>query len=132
MDTIINRVRSSISIPTDITIRDDQDANKVFDRDNPKDNESIHSNTSYEFKKINRIEQTSVDPDNIRGQIDTGAKVSCTNMLFLLHEYKPYTRRRPSKIRLTAAISDENSDIGIIPEGEGYLHIPSANTKGYI
>ena len=87
---------------------------------------------SYEFEKINRIEQTSVDPDNIRGQIDTGAKVSCTNMLFLLHEYKPYTRRRPSKIRMTAAISDDNSDIGIIPKGEGYLHIPSANTKGYI
>ena len=80
---------------------------------------------------IRNFPNAEFNPDNIRGQIDTGAKVSCTNMLFLLHNYRPYTSRHPSRIRLTAAI-DNGNDNAIIPEGEGYLLIPANNKQGHI
>ena len=83
-----------------------------------------------EVNTIQNAPKTEFNPDHIRGQIDTGAKVSCTNMLFLLHEYRAYTSKQPSRIRLTAAI--DNGDNAIIPEGEGYLFVPANNKQGHI
>ena len=70
------------------------------------------------------------DPDAIRGEIDTGAKVTCTNLLYILHDYTPYTAVKPSPLRLKGAIaSDSNS---IVPLGHGYIRLPSPNRQGYI
>ena len=85
IDINICKTRSSTSIPTDIMILEYID-------------ESKQTTLNEEINTIRNTPNTEFDPDNIRGQIDTGAKVSCTNMLFLLHDYRAYTSRQPSRI----------------------------------
>jgi len=68
------------------------------------------------------------NPDAIRGIIDTGAKVTCTNLLYILHDYVSYSRITPSPIRLTAAIAASS----VVPLGFGYIHLPSPNRQGFI
>ena len=104
-----------------------QEQNRDFDRDNPEEDDIIE--TPLLQYEVETIDHERVDPDNIRGQLDTGAKVSCTNCEFLLHRYMAYTKAKPSRIRMTAAIEGEAP---VTPEGEGYLWIPSDNTIGYV
>ena len=85
IDIDICNTRSSTSIPTDIMVSEYVDESK-------QDCKNADLNT------IQNTVKTEFDPDNVRGQIDTGAKVSCTNMLFLLHDYRAYTGKRPSGI----------------------------------
>ena len=118
IDINICKTQSSTSIPTDIMILEYID-------------ESKQTTLNEEINTIKNTPNTEFDPDNIRGQIDTGTKASCTNMLFLLHDYRAYTSRQPSRIRLTAAI-DNGNDSAIIPEGEGYLFVPANNKQGHI
>jgi hypothetical protein len=57
-------------------------------------------------------------PDEIRGQLDTGAGVSCTNLKYVLHDYHPFTSQYPSPIRMTAAIDKSSKQTAFtIPEG---------------
>jgi len=68
------------------------------------------------------------DPDVIRGELDTGAKVTCTDLLYILHNYVAYMLDNPSPIRLTAAIASS----GVAPLGFGYIHLSSPNRQGFI
>ena len=68
------------------------------------------------------------DPDAIRAQIDTGAHVSCTDQKHMLHDYREFTRSHPSPIKLMPATVDSDA----VPKGIGYLHVPSANAKGFL
>ena len=86
VDVNICKTRSSTSIPTDITM-----ILEYVD-------ESKQTPMNEELNTIWNTPNTEFDPDNIRGQIDTGAKVSCTNRLFLLHDYRAYIDRHPSRI----------------------------------
>ena len=85
IDIDICKTRSSTSIPTDIMILEYVD-------------ESKQTHPNVEVNTVQNTPNTEFDPDHIRGQIDTGAKVSCTNMLFLLHDYRAYTSRQPYRI----------------------------------
>ena len=72
--------------------------------------------------------QVKIDPEAPRAQIDTGAFVSCTDQLYLLHDYVKFSKTRPSPIRLQAATTGSDA----VPEGYGYLHVPSDNKSGYL
>ena len=85
IDIDVCNMRSSTSIPTDIMVSEYIDESK-------RDCKNVDLNT------VRNTANTEFDPDNVRGQIDTGAKVSCTNMLFLLHDYRAYTDTRPTGI----------------------------------
>ena len=65
---------STTSVPSDIAITLERDP--AFDRDNPASISSVTPHLAPGF-----------DPDDIRGQIDTGAGVSCTNLKDVLHKY---------------------------------------------
>jgi hypothetical protein len=112
------------SIPVDITVSEPLDfdcgnPDPAFDRDNP-------SIPTLPIQSITPV----YDPDDPRGQLDTGAKASVTNNKNNLHRYREYTKSHPPPVRLTAAI--DNGDPGIFPEGEGYLRVPAPNARGYI
>ena len=68
------------------------------------------------------------DPDSIRAQVDTGAYVSCTDQLHMLHGFKEFTRSRPSPIKLMPVTV--NSDA--VPKGVCYLHVPAKNAQGFL
>ena len=70
----------------------------------------------------------SDDPEAIRAQIDTGAFVSCTDLQHMLHDYREFSKERPSPVRLMPAT--ENSDA--VPKGYGYLHVPAHNQQGHL
>ena len=71
---------------------------------------------------------TDFDPDAIRAQIDTGAFATCTDQLHMLHDYKEFTAKHPSPIKLLPAT--DNSDA--VPQGYGYLHVPAHNVQGFL
>jgi len=68
------------------------------------------------------------DPDAIRAQVDTGAHVSCTDQLHMLHGYRDFTRSFRSPVKLMPATVGSDA----IPKGVGYLHVPAKNTKGFL
>lgn len=109
---------SATSVPTDIAITVDRDP--AFDRDNPVPVSSITPHLAPGF-----------DPDDIRGQIDTGAGVSCTNLKFALHKYRVFTKSRPSPISLRGAFDSKAASSPISPEGEGFLQVPALNQKRF-
>jgi len=68
------------------------------------------------------------DPDAIRAQVNTGAHVSCTDQLHMLHGYGDFTQSFRSPIKLMPATVGSDA----IPKGVGYLHVPAKNTKGFL
>jgi len=68
------------------------------------------------------------DIDVIRAQVDTGAHVSCTDQLHMLHDYRDFTRSLPSPVKLMPATVGSDA----VPKGFGYLHVPAMNTKGFL
>ena len=66
---------------------------------------------------------------DVVAHLDTGAKVTVTNLQYILHDYKPYTESFKCPVRLIGAIDKSNA---IYPEGEGYLSIPAEIKTGYI
>ena len=69
----------------------------------------------------------------VRAQLDTGADITCTNLIDVLHDYRQYSISFPCKIRLIGAIGqDGDPNLGIFPLGEGYLHIPASTNTGYV
>ena len=77
---------------------------------------------------VNAVKIAKDDPTAIRGQFDSGADATVTNLLTYLHNYRPYTRRFKCHVRLTGAIGTDN----IYPEGEGFLHLPAPTPSGYL
>ena len=81
------------SIPSDIRLIADstepdpplENPDPSFDRDNPSRITRV-----LPLNSISPSQHTFApyDPDAIRGQFDTGAGVSCTNLKYLLHGYK--------------------------------------------
>ena len=67
-------------------------------------------------------------PDTVRAQIDTGAFVSCTDQLHMIHDYQAFSAKFPCPVRLQPAT--EGSDA--TPEGFGYFHVPAHNEKGFL
>jgi len=60
----------------------------------------------------------------IRAQVDTGAHVSCTDQLHMLHGYRDFTQSLPSPVKLMPATVGSDA----VPKGFGYLHVPAKNT----
>ena len=108
-------------------IFDIEDENDDFDRDNPENRWKLVQNINTDLTEITDDEEQN--HDITRAQIDTGASVSVTNEKELLHRYKPFNEQRKCPIRLNGAI---NMDEAIIPEGSGYLRIPTNFIGGYI
>ena len=117
---------NTLSIPTDIRILDhtDQDEDPPvenpdpsFDCDNPPRITKVLPMNSIASRQH---PFAPYDPDAIRGQFDTGAGVSCTNMKYLLHGYKPFTKWHPSPITMSAAI-DKSDTSSTVPLGFGYF-----------
>ena len=74
---------------------------------------------------------------SIRGQIDTGATVSCSNAKHLFHNHRECNHKFKSPVRLCAAADRKRGDIvdpnsSVIPEGKGLLLIPALNRNGCI
>ena len=103
---------SRTSVPSDISITVDHDP--AFDRDIPVPVSSVTQHLAPSF-----------DPDNICGQIDTGAGVSCTNLKFALHKYSVFTKSGPSPVSLQGAFDSQAASSSISPKGEGFLQIPA-------
>ena len=136
---------NSTSIPIDIPCESRgvfslDDPN--FDRDNPtvddpnfdRDNPEVALDDCYVRRLVpeDPLAADTYFQQGIRAQLDTGARVSCTNQKHLLHEYRPYNSSRPCPIRLTAAIDGSKQDNAATPTGSGYLHLPAPNLLGYI
>jgi len=68
------------------------------------------------------------DPDAIRAQVDTGAHVSCTDQLHVLHGYRDFTRSLPSPVKLMPATVRSDA----VPKGVGYLHVPAKKAQGFL
>jgi len=73
-------------------------------------------------------DQLDDDLDVIRAQVDTGAHVSCTDQLHMLHDYRDFTQSLPSPVKLMPATVGSDA----VPKGFGYLHVPAKNTKGFL
>ena len=109
-----------------------ENRNPNFDRDNPHEVlvEGIHKleeTLVHSVLEMDRNEE--MDVEAIRAQVDTGASVSVTNRKDLLHRYKSFTQDNRCPVRLSGAISSNEQ---IIPEGSGYLRIPSNFIGGYV
>ena len=96
--------------------------------------------TSHRVKRIrvNSINTDQIIPDppfiphtdvptTIRAQIDTGADLTCTNLIEILHDYSSYSKSFPCRIKLVGAV---DSNDGIYPLGEGYIHVPASTKQG--
>ena len=68
-------------------------------------------------------------PTTICAHIDTGADLTCTNLIEILHDYCPYSKSFPCRIKLVGALDSNN---GTYPLGEGYIHVPAAIKQGYV
>ena len=68
------------------------------------------------------VPNSELNFESKRAQVDTAAMVSCTNDLSIIHHYKPYTDRKPSPVRLKAAIKGQRY---VVPLGHGYIRCPS-------
>jgi len=66
--------------------------------------------------------------DALQAQVDTGAHVSCTDQLHMLHKYRDFTRSLPSPVKLLPATVGSDA----IPKGMGYLHAPAKNSQGFL
>ena len=134
-DALTNHCKTTI--PTDILCQNTESQlyedieNHVFDRDNPSTTDECQTIYSL-LKKVPKdpLQAQQLLLDGPRGQLDTGAKVSCTNSKYILHQYHPFTAQRKSPIRLTAAIDGET--LYIVPEGHGKIKVPAPNNKGFI
>jgi len=73
-------------------------------------------------------DQLDDDLDVIQAQVNTGAHVSCTDQLHMLHGYRDFTRSLPSPVKLMPATVGSDA----VPKGFGYLHVPAKNTKGFL
>ena len=117
-----------------------EDQSIIYDTDDPRQtslqgNKAILApNHSIKSIPISALESRYSDDRSLRGQIDTGAGISCSNALHLFHNYRKYNEMYKSTIQLSAAIRKGNTDANasVIPEGEGYLLIPAMNADGYI
>ena len=105
---------STTQVPTNITITVDRDP--AFDCNNPVPVSSVTPHFAPGF-----------DPDDICGQIDTGAGVSCTNLKFALHKFRVFTKSRPSPVFHRGAFDSKAVSSSISPEGEGFLQILALN-----
>ena len=94
----------------------------MFDKDNPANTQPGTVYSLLDKIPTDPIQAQNFLLDGPRGQLDTGAKVSCTNLRHILHQYSPYTSQSKSPIKLTAAIDGET--LSIIPEGIGKLKVP--------
>jgi hypothetical protein len=78
---------------------------------------------------VNKIDNNeSIFYDEIRAQMDGGAKVSVTNLLMLLHNVKFYSSKFKCKIRMHSATSKTIMQ----PLAEGYLRVPAMTSEGYV
>jgi len=66
------------------------------------------------------------DLDALRAQVDTGAHVSCTDQLHMLHGYRDFTRSLPSPAKLLPATVGSDA----VPKGVGYPLIPAKKCSG--
>ena len=64
-----------------------------------------------------------------RAQLDTGDRVSCTDKLYILHDYCAYDGDFPCPVRLIAALDKSNQ---VLPLGEGYLYVPAINRQDFV
>ena len=58
---------------------------------------------------------------DVVAHLDTSAKVTVTNLPYILHDYKPYTKLFKCLVHLIGAVDGSNA---VYPKGEGYLDIP--------
>ena len=96
------------------------------------DDTSIFSEDTFRvnnLKSTSSFDSASYSYDDIRAQLDTGAKVTCTNVLHILHNFKYYDSTFPSSFRLTVAI---DKSFAVLRLGEGYLNITAINRQGFI
>ena len=126
-------VQRPSAIPTDVYLVgcdndsagdefDTADQARSFDRENP---DPISMQTSPPDTQVkDPYTPTEDNLDAPRGNIDTGAMVSCTNDKTVIHGYKEYTPLNPSPIRLKAALEHHES---VTPEGYGHLRCPTPN-----
>jgi len=73
-------------------------------------------------------DQLDDDLNVIRAQVNTGAHLSCTDQLHMLHGYRDFTQSLPSPVKLMSATVGSDA----VPKGFGYLHVPAKNAKGFL
>jgi len=83
------------------------------------------------LKSASSMAEASYSSEDTRAQLDTGAMVTCTNLLHILHDFRYYSydSKFPCTTRLTGAI---DKSVEIFPLGEGSLHVPAINRQGFV
>eukprot|EP00536_Pseudo-nitzschia_multiseries_P018284 jgi/Psemu1/54921/gm1.54921_g len=64
---------------------------------------------------------------SICAEIDTGAIVTCTNMVDTLHSYRPYGMSFPCPFKLTGAVDNKP----IYPLDKGFIRVPTSTPTKY-
>lgn len=77
---------------------------------------------------VQQVTTTDLEDDGPRAQIDTGAFVSCTDQLHLIHRFKKFSKDYPCPVKMMPA--SEGSDL--FPVGHGFLHVPAPVPSGYL
>ena len=68
------------------------------------------------------------EPDTVQAQLNSGAFISCTDQLHMLHDYMEFSTKNPCPVHLMLAKHGSN----VLPQGVGYLHVPAPNAQGHI
>ena len=89
---------------------------------------SLHKYWDSTDVAVNAVAIDNDDPSAIRGQFDSGADASVTNLLIYLHKYRPYTPKFKCPVKLTGAVGSED----LYPLGEGFLHLPAPTPCGFL
>ena len=111
---------SSLTIPQYIFSASGADSSIYHDEEQEDNDESVQINNIYK-KKIHPDDVLGYDQP--RAQIDTGAKVTVANLIYLLHNVKLYNESFPCKVRLQGATSKRV----LYPEVIGLLGIHALN-----
>ena len=69
---------------------------------------------------LNAIQIDKDDPTALRGQFDSDADVTVTNLFIYLHDYKQYSTKLKCPVKLTGTVGTND----IHPLGEGFLYLP--------
>lgn len=112
------------------------DSTKLDDVDNAEDIERVEINAVDDgIRPHARLPEMSSDftdeeaiNDVYRAQIDTGAWVSCTGELHLLHDYTKFGDKNPCPVKLMPATDGSDAT----PRGIGYLHVRAPNEAGFL
>ena len=90
--------------------------------------DAINSSSPTSSDETFATTKVDFDPDGVCAQVDTGAWVTCTDLLHMLHGYVAFTLENPCPVKLKPATIGSDAT----PHGYGFLRVPAQNAVGFL